>query len=259
MIDARALLRIATRGWVLKERLPAPFGTATIYTSPEAQLKHLRFWRSNFEAELFELAARVASEAAVVWDIGANLGAFSLACAMQGATVYSFEPDPFLVRLMRKTRRKKGPASEKWKVIPVAISARTEVAEFLVAGGGRNSNALASHGGHTSLLWVRDTISVPVFTIDDLVQTLVPPTMMKIDVEGGELDVLSGATGVLADHRPLVYIEVSPHQRPRIEQIFRSLDYRFFVPEGAPPKFAPGERMAFNTLAVPSEKAASWV
>ena len=44
-------------------------------------------------------------------------------------------------------------------------------------------------------------------TIDQLTHEFQPPTLIKIDVEGLELEVLRGAQATLREHRPTLVIE----------------------------------------------------
>lgn len=50
-------------------------------------------------------------------------------------------------------------------------------------------------------------ITVEVRTLDDVVADHRPVRLIKIDVEGGELDVLRGGAGVLAEDRPYIPFE----------------------------------------------------
>ena len=52
------------------------------------------------------------------------------------------------------------------------------------------------------------TVSVRAFTLDHLVfrDGLPAPTVMKIDVEGAEYAVLRGATRLLTENRPLIFL-----------------------------------------------------
>ena len=52
-----------------------------------------------------------------------------------------------------------------------------------------------------------DEITVEVRTVDEVVGDRRPVRLLKIDVEGGELDVLHGATHVLTEDRPFVAFE----------------------------------------------------
>ena len=51
-------------------------------------------------------------------------------------------------------------------------------------------------------------LQVTVRRMDSVVTELVPPDVIKIDVEGGELNVLSGAERTLREYRPILLIEL---------------------------------------------------
>ena len=64
-------------------------------------------------------------------------------------------------------------------------------------------------------------------TLDDAVaEHGLRPAVVKIDVEGGELDVLRGATRTLADAQPVLLVEVSEQSGRDVERLLR--DYRAF-------------------------------
>jgi hypothetical protein len=54
------------------------------------------------------------------------------------------------------------------------------------------------------------TLEVPMVAIDDLVESgsIRPPSLVKIDVEGAELEVIEGMRRTLLKHRPVVLCEM---------------------------------------------------
>lgn len=148
---------------------------------------------------------------ATVVDIGANRGQFALVArhCFPGARVYSFEPlaapatrfddvfqgDP-LVRLQR-----------------VAVGRQSGEATIHVAGADSSSSLLPITGLQTSLfpgtLEVR-TEKVRVAPLDALVtrEQIVEPALLKIDVQGYELETLGGCQSLL-DAFEFVYVECS--------------------------------------------------
>ena len=53
-----------------------------------------------------------------------------------------------------------------------------------------------------------NTIRVAVDALDNVLGERFSGVVMKIDVEGMELDVLAGARGLIENHRPVIFIEV---------------------------------------------------
>jgi hypothetical protein len=77
------------------------------------------------------------------------------------------------------------------------------------------------------------------------------PTVVKIDVEAAEVEVLEGAQRLLDEVRPIVICEVSPSASSRVSQILHATRYRFCDadnPSNSNPELAP-----WNTLAIPME------
>ena len=69
----------------------------------------------------------------------------------------------------------------------------------------------------------KDTIPVESITIDKLAETLkITPTLLKIDVEGYEYEILEGSRSVLAT-TPAIFIEVHTRTLPRYRQKLKDL------------------------------------
>jgi hypothetical protein len=72
--------------------------------------------------------------------------------------------------------------------------------------------------GNRPVLASGEVINVPVVRLDDLIDAGVPPPqLVKIDVEGGEYQVLCGAKKLFAKRRPLIIAEV--HHQQAAEEI----------------------------------------
>jgi hypothetical protein len=72
-----------------------------------------------------------------------------------------------------------------------------------------------------------EVITVPAVTLDEFIAAGGPrPQLIKIDVEGGEYEVLRGGASLFASQRPLIIAEV--HHQQAAEQISAWLDeYRY--------------------------------
>ena len=56
-----------------------------------------------------------------------------------------------------------------------------------------------------------ETITVQTERLDDVLPETVAPALLKIDVEGGELEVMKGALETICRHRPIIVFE---HGKP---------------------------------------------
>lgn len=226
MVTLRRLAELAARNRALKRRLPSPFN-ASILVSPDSQLKYVRPGTCGFDPMLLEVAANQITPGMTVWDVGANVGVFSVAAAALGGSVIAFEPDSWLAALLERTRALPENRKLDLKVVTAAISDKNGVAEFIIAERGRASNALAAAGGRTQMGGARATCLVPTLTLDCVGEVLPWPEFIKIDVEGAELLVLEGASKLLRQ-RPRLLIEVGEDESRRATDVLRGLGYSLF-------------------------------
>jgi FkbM family methyltransferase len=183
-----------------------------VFVSPDSALS---YWRRDLEASgsgLFRFAEEFVKVGDVVWDVGANVGLFTFASAYRAGPsgyVVAIEPDIFLVNLLRKSAASMSENRAKVVVLPAATSKSLGVSEFHIAKRGRSSNHLASSNGNGQTGGVREIVSVITITLDWLMERIPPPTILKIDVEGAEADLLLGAQELISRVRPIILCEVS--------------------------------------------------
>lgn len=129
----------------------------------------------------------------VVWDVGAHTGLYALLAARAGARVVAFEPLEGNRGWMDRNLRVNG-LQASVQVVPFALSSRS--------GTGRWAPEASGMQGRLS---PEGALEVAVCTADEL--DVPPPDVLKLDVEGAELDVLRGAERLLAERRPVVFVE----------------------------------------------------
>lgn len=151
--------------------------------------------------------ADAVSPGGVFFDIGANVGFFSLLAARNvgpSGWVHAFEPVPANVARIRANARRNG--LRNIDVLEAAVSDSAGTTTLLLAAhpGGA---VIASAGAPPDPI---GSIEVSTVTIDDLVdgRRVRPPTVVKIDVEGAEAEVLTGMARTLRSHRPIVICEL---------------------------------------------------
>lgn len=168
----------------------------------------------------------------VFYDVGANVGFLTvLGARLVGPSgiVYAFEPVPTNAGYVRRNAEANRFAHV--KVVEKAVSNRS---------GPRVLN-LARYSGGAALDSVEappdadGTLQVDVVTIDDAVgrHGMRPPSVVKIDVEGAELEVLEGMSAVTHQHRPIIIAEFdageaaeAARKQAACEQWLRSRGYR---------------------------------
>lgn len=147
----------------------------------------------GFEPGLRQVLRRLLLPGMTAVDVGANIGLLTLACARAvgpAGLVHAFEPEPGPRSQLEKTVMQNGLA---WvRVHGVAIGRSGQAGRLNV------SRIL----GHSSLYALPDgedagVIEVPILTLDKALAGR-PAHVVKIDVEGAELDVLAGMTRTLA-------------------------------------------------------------
>lgn len=147
----------------------------------------------------------------VLWDIGANIGMFSVYAALGRAVdVVAFEPSGFNFGALVEAIARNG-LDERIKPFCLALSDTTGIEDLLMQDTevGHASNSIGASENQFGEFKRAFAQSVLTFRADDLVQTfgLPAPDHIKLDVDGVEPQILAGAPGVLR-HAKRVIIEV---------------------------------------------------
>jgi FkbM family methyltransferase len=226
----RALLERATRTSSFRRSLPISVGGGGIYVSGSGGLKYLFRSMGSIDPSLCSLAREFVKKGHVVWDVGANVGLFTFAAAhLAGETgkVVAFDADIWLAQLLRRSASIQPSTSAPVQVVPAAIASGCDLRTFNIALRSRASNFLQGYG-QTSTGGVAEQQTVVSVSIDWLAERLPPPEVIKIDVEGAELEVLRGATGLLGSKFPVVLCEVGQASSREVTHLFKSMGYRIY-------------------------------
>lgn len=148
---------------------------------------------------------------ATVLDAGANIGQFATAAraAFPAARIVSFEPLPdCFAQLRRRFRR-----DARFQARQLALGARNEERELQRSAYSPSSSLLPMDDRHRAAFpstAATTAVRVPVRRLDDELQglDLAAPILLKLDVQGAEMEVLEGARGTL-ERCSLVLLEAS--------------------------------------------------
>jgi FkbM family methyltransferase len=250
-MSLRSAAERASHRIVFRRRLPPPFSSARMYVTSEGGLKYLARPMAQVDPALLALAAEVVSAGDTVWDIGANLGLFSFAAAVAagpGGRVLALEPDTDLTGLLRRSAAANAGRGAPVEVLPCAVSDEPSVASFQIARRNRATSHLAGYG--TAMAGgVRSTQLVPTVTLDWLAGRFPRPDVVKIDVEGAELAVLTGGASVLA-RRPTLVCEVTTENARAVSELLAGCGYTVYDGDQPPGRRVPTVTAPFSTLAI---------
>jgi FkbM family methyltransferase len=169
--------------------------------------------RERYVADLF---AEAVPTGGLVLDIGAHLGYFSLLAARRGARAIAFEPNPATLPYLRRNLADNG-AAEQVALETAALGARAETRTFFRAEGGDTSSL--HDQGHAV-----EAVAVRVTTADAVVAGR-SVDVIKMDIEGGELDALDGMRETIANASPglRLFVECNPDALERAGVSSRAL------------------------------------
>jgi len=142
----------------------------------------------------------------VFYDLGANIGFYTiLAARATGAQgkVFSFEPDFENARRLERNVARNGFANV--SIIEAGVWSSSGDRHFSGANAGSPDRGIGSFVYQTGP--AESAAVVPCVSIDDFAKSAPPPSGIKCDVEGAEIEVLRGARDTLARHRPWILCE----------------------------------------------------
>jgi FkbM family methyltransferase len=155
-------------------------------------------WLGSYEYEKSRAFAQTIGKGNVVFDVGANVGYYTLLAAVlvgEQGRVVAFEPVPHNVCYLKEHLRLN--AITNVTVFEAAVADRTGEVSFH-QGENRSMGHIAEHG----------EFCVPMVSLDEVVAKgkAPAPHIIKIDVEGAELHVLAGASVILGEQRPTLFL-----------------------------------------------------
>jgi FkbM family methyltransferase len=244
-----------------------PFGATWL---PENSELDSSLGQGEFENAETYFVDRFLAPGMTVLDVGAHHGLYTLLSSIRvgrKGRVVAFEPS--LRERARLKRHIQFNGCRNVQIVPIALSSSSGKSDFFIVEGTSDyCNSLRPPA-------VQDKtrqVEVEVTTLDEfLAKTPMEAVdFIKLDVEGGELDVLKGATKLLCSNtRPVLLVEVYDirtepwqYQAREIVQFLNGLGYCWFslTEDGLPhPIAADHKKYDANLIAVPKEKISKFI
>ena len=223
-----------------------------------------RLWRSRVPHEDdFRFFRRLSDHAPSLLDVGALAGQSALSFMMMcpRASVVSFEPNALYEPVLRHVRdRLLSSASFAYHLVGCG-SAPAELPLVVPYVDGNPWFGEASmRPEHFEVPWVRErlasygrtlTFEPTTVRVRPLDEFRLSPTVVKIDVEGYELDVLEGMVATIAACAPILLVENNDYQR--VTAWLAARGYEPFVYDAVRDDLVPMTSATVNTFYVRPE------
>lgn len=194
---------------------------------------------------------------AVVVDIGANIGYYTLMMAKlvgSGGKVYAIEPGQDNLQFLRRNVEKSGFSNV--EILPHAAGARRQIRSlYLHKTSARHSLYPSRKPDNVGTCEIQDVEEIP---LDEVIEHRVD--IVKIDVEGAEIDVLKGMKRILQSNPEIqLFIEWNPlalemagHRAESLPEFLLALGFELSVIDDRTRSLLAVEEMPPKNISVPS-------
>ena len=170
-------------------------------------------WLGLYEYEKQQLIARQVRPGTIFYDVGANVGFYSLQASelVGSGRVFAFEPAPRNLSYLEKH-------------LELNHAANVEVLAIAISDQNGTSSFETEESGFMVHLSGEGSIAVPTATLDSLVEEgiVLPPDCVKMDIEGAELLALRGGSRTFQRFRPTILL--ATHSRKLKEECCQLLE-----------------------------------
>ncbi|MCF7561833.1 FkbM family methyltransferase [Sabulilitoribacter multivorans] len=173
-------------------------------------------------------------------DVGINTGQTLLKIKSVSPEInyIGFEPNPFCINYLQRLIQVNN--FQNTTILPVGISNKTEIGTLHFMNDSIVDSSASSIGNFREEHKEKKKTYIPLFDYKDLKDkvNLDKISILKIDVEGGELEVIKSFKEDIAKDEPIILMEVLPvyndlstfriERQNKIQELLRNLDYEIF-------------------------------
>ena len=182
------------------------FGT-TVFFPKNSMIFQLACDQGIYEVALTRLVSKTIRAGTTYFDVGANIGLLSVPAlaTRPDCRVVSIEASPTTLQYLRRTHAT-SEYKARWTIVGEGIADTRGEATFYESIPERGAMDGFRDTGRSG---ERRPVSVPVTTIDTIWGKLGYPetSVIKLDIEGGEMAALKGAEQCLGANWPLIFLE----------------------------------------------------
>ena len=184
-----------------------PYFKTKVFFPKNSWIFQLACEQGIYESENLRLISALITPNSVYFDVGANIGLMSIPILHNhpSCKVVSFEPSPNTLSYLQRTAQE-SIFGDRWQIIGKAAGSNIGNLEFYAAVpelGALDGFKDTNRAGTTR------KVTVPVTTIDAEWESLGNPkvSLIKIDVEGAEIQTIQGALNCIKTEQPYLLIE----------------------------------------------------
>lgn len=175
--------------------------------TPGGSFRSYELYNRHGDDEMLRELVEYCGPTDTVYDIGANVGVFSLALAAgpSDRNIVAIEPAPPVVDRLRANVRLND-LEDQIHVAALGLGDQRGTRPFYLS----TYSELSGYDRASATRWeadVAERTTAPMRRLDDLATDYPAPDVLKIDVEGAGPAVLSGGRRVLREHAPAVFLE----------------------------------------------------
>lgn len=209
-------------GAAMNSSLPVVVGEHQIELKTDTAIEFRRARTQMHERDVLEHFTDRLHPSDLVWDVGANVGLYTAFGGVIADETVAIEPVPANVTALSRNLSLND-LEDETTVISAALGS---------AAAAVTVPADAEPGENHTLIWQNSStgqVSVPIMRGDDLISSgeAPPPTVLKMDIEGGEAHALDGLEQALDGVR-LAYVEVHGKRLKEIgktsDEVIRTLE-----------------------------------
>lgn len=215
---------------------------------------------SSYEPNEFMFLSGVLKPGMIFIDVGANDGLYTLFASRRvgsSGKVLALEPSSREFARLEKNLLLNNTSNV--LALQIAAADHEGVATLRIAEfGHEGQNTL---GGFAYSIEQEGTEEIPLITLDGIISkyNLTQIDVIKMDVEGGELNALKGAQSILTKHKPLILLEIveaalkyQGASRETVLGFLASFGYSFLVfgPSGRPERVTSVKIDGVNIIAI---------